>query len=426
MYQKEKGEKCHENDHAHKGKALTVNPKKNIHSHEKGGNALVNILKKAISVLLCVLILTGISATGFSADAAVVEENSGIGSVDGIGSVTISQGQVYTYQTGLDFTAYKYSTQSGSGNAFCFEPTKGSPTGEAASKTFSADKISIETNENVLKALYYGYGGPGFNVVNSAFYANGKYLSPRETMDYYKSTYYLTLGGEEYYYAFTHIVAAYFKYGADGYSASLSGYWDQATKSFANIIKNLPSVKTNMQAYVVDTGTNTQKMVFPVFRINLKMVKESTNPNFTNNNSAYSLQGAQFVVFTDKDKAEKAAKATFNTEARKAGAISGYIQTDAYGNGKFYNMGYGSSSSGSITAVVDSAKTYYVVEYRPPVMGGNYAGYYVNNQVYRFIKTDSVDSKGLPIYATSFKEEPRMYLEVYKRSGDTSVTDGNS
>lgn len=386
----------------------------------------MKLIKRGFALFLCVLLTFIMLTVGFTANAAIDSEFETVGAVNGMGSVTIKQGEKYVYQSGMDYAAFKYTISAGNGYAFCLEPEKGSPTGGAASKTFAANTISSETNEQVLKALFYGYGGPGFNVTDNRFSSGGQYSSTSKgLMDYYRNANWLTLNGDNYYYAFTHCTAAYLKYGTSGIGKILTGDWQESIKAYAEVIKKLPSVKNKMRAYIVDTGSSTQKMIFPVFKIKLKANKISSNPAFTTGNGAYSLEGAQFVVFNDITKATAAASAAQGTSARGSGRVqaNSYAQTDVNGIAKFYNLGY--SGNGVTETIVDN-NTYYLVEFRSPMVSGKYQGFDISNIVYTFTDTGTVDSSGLPIYSVTVSNVPRLVLKLSKRSSDTSLTDNNS
>lgn len=370
----------------------------------------LKLLKRATAVILTVAILVSmLIGTGISASAAVIDDPVGLG------SVTIKQGSKYKYQSSIDFSAFVYTTSNGY-KAFCLEPAKGSPTGGASSKTFSADKISRETNANVLKALYYGFGGYGFNTEYSTFKSSNSYASTvKGYMGYLKSTKSLNgCSSDVYYYAMTHLVTAYMKYGSASYSSILVGTWQTAVRELGDKIKTLPSVSDKMRAYIVDTGSSSQKMIFPVFKIKLELQKNCVqgSQSFVNGKSEFSLQGARFVVFTDKSKAATAAKAEMQTPKRYEGSISSYIPTN--------KNGYGVYSNASPGTLVDSNKTYYALEYLTP------PGYAINNNVYTFKDSGKTDTNGVPIYSVTVNDTPKITLSLKKVSSNTTITKGNS
>ena len=368
------------------------------------------LLKRATAVILIVAVLVSMFVgTGISASAAVIDEPVGLG------SITINQGGRYKYQSSIDFSAFVYTTSNGY-KAFCLEPAKASPTGGASSKTFAADKISRETNANVLKALYYGYSGYGFNTEYSTFRSTNSYASTvKGYMNYLKSTKSLNgCSGDVYYYAMTHLVAAYIKYGSASSSSILSGTWQSAVRDIGEKIKTLPSVSDKMRAYIVNTGSNSQKMIYPVFKIKLELQKNCVqgSQSFVNGKGEFSLEGARFVVFTDKSKAETAAKAAEQTPQRYEGRISSYIPTN--------KSGYGEYSYVSPGALVDSNKTYYALEFLSP------PGYAINNNVYTFKDSNKTDTNGVPIYSVTVSDTPKIALSLKKVSGNTTITAGNS
>ena len=184
---------------------------------------------------------------------------------------------------------------------------------------------------------------------------------------------------------------------------------------------------------MINYGSGSQNIIFPVYRMRLEFDKASTNPAFTKNNNLYSFDGAQFVVFkNNKDAADTARTKEQNTNERKAGAITkggavSYIYTDSTGRGFFKNFGYGADNTDYAIVDIDN---YYVIEYRSP------NGYALNNNYYGFTDSGEVDDNGLPIYRISsslkaangkpaFPNEPRLELRIQKRSADTSISNGN-
>ena len=414
----------------------------------------MNILKKCTSFLLSAVMVMGMVAIGIpiatsTAQAAEIgtatdEPMTSVGAGStGIGNVTINQGTHFTVQNGVNFNTYRFTTNVGNGTAYCVEPIKRSPTQGAASKTFPGSSVSPLTNEDVLKSLYYGYGGPGFTVTKNAFSSgNSGYPStPKGLMDYYKSRYGLTTNSTDYYYCMTHFATSYIRSGESSYSGALTGNWQTAVKSYSACVKSLNSVSNSMRAYVLDTGSETQKMVFAVYKKRLEFNKVSSNPSFTNNNTAYSLNGAQFIFYTNTDDADAARKeehsvdrAAHNAVKNAAGNLA-YIETDSNGVGRFYNIG--TAGNGLTYALVDmNVSTYCTVEFRTPRTNGQRTGYLFSSEYYRFVDSGQTDSNGLPIFRLrssyknsnglpSFKDDPMMVLQMTKCSGDTTITDGN-
>ena len=418
-------------------------------------------LKQGVSLILSLLIICGITVIGIpaittTASAAEIspgetEENSAVGA-SGLFSngVTISYqpSSKYNYESTRVLGGYQYSytTSGASGTAFCIEPIKTSPTGSSTSKKFNSSDISKVTDETSLNAFYYGYGGPGFETVSNAFTSNNSYAkTSKGYMAYLKSKYGIGAGisGNTFYYAFTHLAISYTIYGNTAFGDS--GYacykWKDAVIEYVNTLKNslsgknLQNQKSFVRAYKIETGSTSQNIAFAVYRMRLRFSKESSNPSFTNGNSAYSLSGARFILFTNKDAALAALKAAPgpNSPGRLAGALKqndqwAYIETDANGDGKFYHFGYGSNGEKLATADI---RNYYAIEYYPPMTNGVKTGYAVSNTLYGCNDTGEVDENGYPIYVInnagkSVVDEPHLVIQMTKQSGNTSITNGNS
>lgn len=363
--------------------------------------------KKTLAIFLIVALV--LSMFTISASAATIENKSSVSANDM--SITIVKGSYFQFTVGFDYSSLTFTTGNGL-RAYCLQPSKKNPTGNASQKTYSGSAISAVTNKNVLKALYYGYGGPGFELTYSTFSKSGYTSNVKGYMAYLRDANWLNgSSGNTYYYAMTHMVSAYMYSGNRDYS-SWPMAWQNATKELGEKIKSLPDVSSKMKAYIIDTGTDTQKMVVPVFQIKLELQKNSSVPSFTNNNSSYDLSGARYVVFTDKSKADKAAKAGEQTSGRMDGRISSYIATD--------RSGYGKYSYAHSDALVGSDKTYYALEYLSP------KGYALDNTVYTFKDTGKTDSYGTPIFRATVSDTPKLSLKLIKSSTDTTITDNNS
>ena len=416
----------------------------------------MNILKRCAAIMLSALIICGLFTAGMTAgSAAVTDPDGSAGAGDYNGNVTLNADtwvddtpvfQNITLQGGYVSTSTQ-SVPSALIPAYCAEPAKLSPiNGSVTQKTFSGSGIIKETSSLVLNVLYYGFNGPGFNVTNPKFSTGGAYPStPSGLMKYFRARDNLDIGYYEWLgmYTFTHYAVAYAKYGADAAFGTANGEkYRAAVTYFVTKIREgladgtLPNQKGYVRAYLINCGEGYQKLIFPVFKMRLRFNKVSTNPAFTNGNSAYSLNGAQFILFTDKAAAQKAAKYPVGSDGRKAGAITqsghlSYIQTDSNGNGKFYYFGY-ENTGGTATPVAD-IRNYYVIEYNPPT------GYAVDNKVYGFVDSgETTSNDGMPVYEvnSSYKTSdgskkampntPKMVLKLTKRSSDTTITAGNS
>lgn len=134
----------------------------------------------------------------------------------------------------------------------------------------------------------------------------------------------------------------------------------------------------------------------------MKIYKKSANKELTNNNSCYSLEGAKFQIFTDKD---------CKVPAKNSSNNNMYIITDESG------VGYYGGSTRNVTASL--IESYYVKEIEAP------KGFALNKEVFRFTKSSEVSQNGYPIYTFTCTDEPQLALDLKKVSADKTVTDGN-
>ena len=403
----------------------------------------MNILKKVTSVILSGVMAFGALALAIPASfgrAAAAENENGSSFSS---NVTINLTKWYKNTPRF----YAQTSAGYSFDAFCVDPSL--PPGFSKQKTFGKDSISSIEDKTVLNILYYGYNGPGVYTENDAFYTgkNSTYAkTPVGAMMFFRNRDNLlpNYSADEYIYTFTHYAVSYAMYGADKAFGS-DPNWDQynyrnAIPSYVNAIRNnlangkLPDKSAFLRAYLINSP-NLQNIIFSVYKMRLEFNKASMNPDFTDGNSAYSLDGAEFVLFQNNAEAsEKAVKELPDTEKRREGAMQNadgklsYIYTNTDGKGYFKNTGYGENDVDYAIVDIDN---YRVIEYKPPV------GYEVNNNSYRYVDSGRIDENGFPVYVVdsafedkngtpSFPNMPKMALKMTKRPSDETITSGNS
>ena len=170
--------------------------------------------------------------------------------------------------------------------AFCAEhsqttPAKGSPTGQA----------TLNNNELVRKVLYYGYGGPEQ----------------------------LTDMTGNYGWVMTSL----------GLSKAYTGTGGSNATNFVNRVSNLPSPPSSFEVYIVQTnGGSTQDLAYweynPIQKGKVQIQKLSSNPEVTDNNNCYSLNGAVYGLFTDAGATNKIADLITNADG-----TSNIVEVDA-------------------------------------------------------------------------------------------------
>lgn len=135
----------------------------------------------------------------------------------------------------------------------------------------------------------------------------------------------------------------------------------------------------------------------------IKIYKKSANEELTNNNSCYSLEGAKFQIFTDKD---------CKVPAKNSSDSNMYITTDKDG------VGYYGGSTRNVTASL--IESYYVKEIEAP------KGYALNDGVFQFKKTDETSENGYPIYSFECTDSPiddPIGIVLQKRNAVTGETE---
>lgn len=284
--------------------------------------------KRILSAALSVLLLSG-SISVCAAERTYTDRSEVIGTAVVVGDedsaggsslfsrpgtiATITPGKNHSYGS-WGTCEFNVKTETGNHLGFCAEPNSGTPSGN-----FSVSILddSIEKNANI-KAAVLCY------VIPELYEALGKNIYNEKDNNTY---------------AYCHALVGYL------YSGSLTGL----SASMANGVKMMrdtvnahrqtnPTLISYMQRYQVYVAYNDQQDIVWVEEqqkgsMNLK--KESANPEMTDGNSCYSLEGATYGVYKEQACTTKVANLT----------------TDAQGN--------------SNTVEVD-AGTYFVKEIKAP------------------------------------------------------------
>lgn len=370
-------------------------------------------IKKAVAIALSVITaMSTFAVCTTGASAATDDGNVGAGGV----SVDVTQTVSYRYNSNYLSSGYVFKKDNdGSDWIYCTEPTVASPLGDTmgATKNFAgSSEVQGVTNRKLLKVLYYGFGGPGFEVKNGG----------KAKMDELKTKYPDLCDSEDikyFYYALTHTSTAQ----AENNNNQIVsfGNWKTASEEFVDFINEKSDVGNQMKAYYL-ISKNAQKLVYPVFTKKLKLFKGSERPEYTNGNSNYDLTGAKYAIFDDYSKAGKASVGT-TTNERIAGSLPNNI---VIGDGTTNHSGYygvhnPNTGERTKTYYVDSYKTFYAVEYIAP------KGYKLRNKVYTFADSGITDSDGVPIYQAVANDYPKyMYLKLTKTSDNPELTKDNS
>lgn len=203
---------------------------------------------------------------------------------DGTISVGLDVGSTCKY--GSYSTRYYTDTTNNNSFAYCVQPSKNSPAGG----TYTA---SVSDLPGLRAILYYGYGGPGFEDPN---------YGAKKIFDFSESE----IAAKRLPYAYTHTLTALAYYGGnwDAMGSSIQQGMVDLKDAFSTVYEFYRDkdsiVPSGFTAYLFSTGS-TQTMAtwryVPKGYLNLKKI--SANPALTNGNSCYSLEGAEFGVYTE-------------------------------------------------------------------------------------------------------------------------------
>lgn len=170
-----------------------------------------------------------------------------------------------------------------------------------------AGSVQVADNANLRKALYYGYGGPEDILTPRYGQDNAIVITDDMVSNAYSGT---SIG----------------KVFSNGFHWQfLEKLWNEITskpdpKGFIAYIVPIPGQGQNWQGQWVNKQTLTYGVYAPTGE--LQISKESANPDITNGNPCYSLQGAQYGVYTSQ--------ANANSDKDRVGTLT--IGSDGWSN----------------------------------------------------------------------------------------------
>ena len=287
------------------------------------------ILSAALSVLLLSGSISVCAAENSSAERTYTDRSEVIGTAVVVGDedsaggsslfsrpgtiATITPGKNHSYGS-WGTCEFNVKTETGNHLGFCAEPNSGTPSGN-----FSVSILddSIEKNANI-KAAVLCY------VIPELYEALGKNIYNEKDNNTY---------------AYCHALIGYLYSGSlTGLSASMADGVKMMYSTINTHRQTNPTLISYMQRYKVYVAYNSQQDIVWVEeeeKGSLNLKKESANPEMTDGNSCYSLEGATYGVYKEQACTTKVAD----------------LATDAQGN--------------SNTVEVD-AGTYYVRETKAP------------------------------------------------------------
>ena len=264
-------------------------------------------------------------------------------------AATLKRGNDFWYSTG-NVSGETFAVDGNT--AYCVNPLQPIP----GNGNYTPTQLN---NDSLMKVLYYGYGGIGFNNTIKA------------KMDSYHNNQNINVTGKDLYYGLTRRCAAK-AYGSN-YKFSYYADWNNAIDNFYAYVQALPK-PSGCKVYIINQNNTTQAIAYLVEdeKIILQLQKQSSNTSISNNNACYSLAGAVYGIFTDAACTKKVGEITTNASGFAAYSKSVYIGT------------------------------YYAKEITAP------KGFALSREVLTFKKTNGTDSAtGLNVYKATALENPK-------------------
>lgn len=245
----------------------------------------------------------------------------------------------------------RYYTTNENKYAYCIEPRRKAP----KAGYYAA---SVMYNTNVRKAAYYAYGGPGYSKYRATYGNIGD-------------------GSLRYEYAYSHIIISYIYakyYLGSNTEANYAFYGlSRGTKNSliaeANNLLRLPAPPSGYTCYTMSTSYSNgnkraQAMLCQTYNSgSLNLKKVSSNTAMTNGNDMYSLNGAQYGVYSNSSCTSKVGTLTTNT--------NGVSNTITLNPGTYYiketkaPLGYELSKTVTTAVVPDSGTKTVTVSDKP-------------------------------------------------------------
>ncbi|MEE1262585.1 SpaA isopeptide-forming pilin-related protein [Ruminococcus sp.] len=264
-------------------------------------------------------------------------------------AATLKRGNDFWYSTG-NVSGETFAVDGNT--AYCVNPLQPIP----GNGNYTPTQLN---NDSLMKVLYYGYGGIGFNNTIKA------------KMDSYHNNQNINVTGKDLYYGLTRRCAAK-AYGSN-YKFSYYADWNNAIDNFYAYVQALPK-PSGCKVYVINQNNTTQAIAYLVEdeKIILQLQKQSSNISISNNNACYSLAGAVYGIYSDAACTKKVGEITTNANGFAAYNKSVYIGT------------------------------YYAKEITAP------KGFALSREVLTFKKTNGTDSAtGLNVYKATALENPK-------------------
>lgn len=264
-------------------------------------------------------------------------------------AATLKRGNDFWYSTG-NVSGETFAVDGNT--AYCVNPLQPIP----GNGNYTPTQLN---NDSLMKVLYYGYGGIGFNNTIKA------------KMDSYHNNQNINVTGKDLYYGLTRRCAAK-AYGSN-YKFSYYDDWNNAIDNFYAYVQALPK-PSGCKVYIINQNNTTQAIAYLVEdeKIILQLQKQSSNTSISNNNACYSLAGAVYGIYTDAACTKKVGEITTNASGFAAYSKSVYIGT------------------------------YYAKEITAP------KGFALSREVLTFKKTNGTDSAtGLNVYKATALENPK-------------------
>ena len=240
----------------------------------------------------------------------------------GVASTASAVGQTVGVSVGSQnhYDSYSTAWMTADGEvAYCAEPQKATPSsGSYVTGSLWSYGSDVDRSNEVKADLWFGWGGPGFDAsMWPSTYYDG---SPMDASAYHACTHILisdtfSSNASRAMYGCSEAFRSWVAYNITGFDLNGAGEINPNAVG-RQMNGRAGEVPDSFDAFTIGTGSATQTLVSFAYTPegDLEIWKSSAEPDVTNGNSEYSLEGAVYGIYSDEGCTQEVARVTTNAD----------------------------------------------------------------------------------------------------------------
>ena len=240
----------------------------------------------------------------------------------GVASTASAVGQTVGVSVGSQnhYDSYSTAWMTADGEvAYCAEPQKATPSsGSYVTGSLWSYGSDVDRSNEVKADLWFGWGGPGFDAsMWPSTYYDG---SPMDASAYHACTHILisdtfSSNASHAMYGCSEAFRSWVVYNITGFDLNGAGEINPNAVG-RQMNARAGEVPDSFDAFTIGTGSATQTLVSFAYTPegDLEIWKSSAEPDVTNGNSEYSLEGAVYGIYSDEGCTQEVARVTTNAD----------------------------------------------------------------------------------------------------------------